>query len=109
FAPHARVIHVDIDPSEIGKNVPAAVPIVGDARRVLDALAAELRESAERAGREPVSTDLGGWLAHIRDLQAEHEPRQAYRRRPATTPLAPHDVYEALDRSLQRHGNYRVV
>ena len=35
FAPHAQIIHVDIDPSEIGKNVRTAVPIVGDARSVL--------------------------------------------------------------------------
>ena len=35
FAPHARIIHVDIDPAEIGKNVRVDVPIVGDARGVL--------------------------------------------------------------------------
>ncbi len=34
FAPQARIIHVDLDPSEIGKNVPAAVGIVGDAREI---------------------------------------------------------------------------
>ena len=34
FAPQARIIHVDLDPSEIGKNVPAALGIVGDAREV---------------------------------------------------------------------------
>ncbi|MDZ4862474.1 MAG: biosynthetic-type acetolactate synthase large subunit [Gemmatimonadota bacterium] len=43
FAPQARIIHVDLDPSEIGKNVPAAVGIVGDAReitlRLLEAVA----------------------------------------------------------------------
>jgi acetolactate synthase-1/2/3 large subunit len=38
FAPHARVIHIDIDPAEIGKNVKVDVPIVGDARMVLKAL-----------------------------------------------------------------------
>jgi len=38
FAPHARFIHIDIDPAEIGKNKPAHIPIVGDARRVLAAL-----------------------------------------------------------------------
>lgn len=38
FAPHARFIHVDIDPAEIGKNKPAHIPIVGDAKRVLAAL-----------------------------------------------------------------------
>ncbi len=103
FAPRARVIHIDIDPSEIGKNVPAAVPIVGDARRVLGALVRELE------ARDAAPLPRSPWLDHIRELQAEHEPRQGYRRRPATSPLAPHDVYDALDRSLQERGNYRVV
>ena len=35
FAPHAKVIHVDIDPAEIGKNRAADLPIVGDVKRVL--------------------------------------------------------------------------
>jgi acetolactate synthase-1/2/3 large subunit len=127
FAPRARVIHVDIDPSEIGKNIPTAVPIVGDARRVLAALVRELSArtasvrdaSAADASRtgpgtytstSDVSSDAASrWLARIRELQAEHEPRQSYRRRPTSTPLAPHDVYDALDRSLQEHGAYRVV
>jgi acetolactate synthase-1/2/3 large subunit len=39
YAPYARIIHVDIDPAEIGKNVAVEVPIVGDAKRVLAALA----------------------------------------------------------------------
>ena len=38
FAPYARIIHVDIDPAEIGKNVAVEVPIVGDVKRVLAAL-----------------------------------------------------------------------
>ncbi len=38
FAPYARIVHVDIDPAEIGKNVAVEVPIVGDAKRVLRAL-----------------------------------------------------------------------
>jgi acetolactate synthase-1/2/3 large subunit len=38
YAPDARIIHVDIDPAEIGKNVVADIPIVGDVRRVLAAL-----------------------------------------------------------------------
>ena len=41
FAPGARFIHIDIDPAEIGKNKPAHVPIVGDAREALRALAAQ--------------------------------------------------------------------
>lgn len=44
FAPDARVIHIDIDPAEIGKVREAQVPIVGDVRRVLDALLEELQK-----------------------------------------------------------------
>src|SRR3990170_1513199 len=38
YAPYARIVHVDIDPAEIGKNVAVEVPIVGDAKRVLQAI-----------------------------------------------------------------------
>src|SRR5439155_19266290 len=38
YAPYARIVHVDIDPADIGKNVAVEVPIVGDAKRVLTAL-----------------------------------------------------------------------
>nr|WP_144919640.1 acetolactate synthase large subunit [Paenibacillus bovis] len=38
FAPNATVAHIDIDPAEIGKNVPTAIPIVGDAKVVLEEL-----------------------------------------------------------------------
>lgn len=38
FAPHAKVAHIDIDPAEIGKNVPTAIPVVGDAKEALKAL-----------------------------------------------------------------------
>jgi len=38
FAPRARIVHIDLDPSEIGKNVPAEIAIVGDAREMVVAL-----------------------------------------------------------------------
>ena len=49
FAPHAKVIHADIDPAEIGKNRAADVPIVGDAREVIAELIAAV--AAEHDGR----------------------------------------------------------
>jgi acetolactate synthase-1/2/3 large subunit len=51
YAPYARIIHVDIDPAEIGKNVAVEVPIVGDAKRVLQALSRMVPETpmTERA------------------------------------------------------------
>ena len=90
FAPHAQIIHIDIDPSEIGKIVRVDVPLVGDAKPLLQALidAIEPREA-------------GDWLAHIRQMQAMHEPRQAYRKRPDTSVLMPHDVYAAFDQMAQ--------
>lgn len=38
FGPEAKIIHIDVDPAEIGKNVPVDLPIVGDAKNVLQAL-----------------------------------------------------------------------
>ena len=43
FAPRAKFIHIDIDPAEISKNVPAHIPIVGDAKRILARLVGEYR------------------------------------------------------------------
>jgi acetolactate synthase-1/2/3 large subunit len=43
FAPNAKIIHIDIDPAELGKNVTADVPIVGDARSILKKLIATLK------------------------------------------------------------------
>ena len=61
FAPSAKVIHIDIDPAEVGKNVRVTVPIVGDARRVLHVLAKEV-ESATHAD----------WLKEIDELRQRH-------------------------------------
>ncbi|MBR2627052.1 MAG: biosynthetic-type acetolactate synthase large subunit [Peptococcaceae bacterium] len=44
FAPNAEIIHVDVDPAEIGKNVEINIPIVGDLRSVLDDLNAQLEK-----------------------------------------------------------------
>ncbi len=43
FAPHAKFIHIDVDPAEISKNIPAHIPIVGDAKHVLAKLLVEYR------------------------------------------------------------------
>jgi len=98
FAPHASVIHIDIDPSEIGKNVPVAVPIVGDARNVLQAL---LREMTPRSS--------GEWLDHIRREQSRYQKRHRELARPAGAALMPHDVYAELNRTFNERGAYRVV
>jgi acetolactate synthase I/II/III large subunit len=60
YAPGARIIHVDIDPSEIGKNVAVDVPIVGDVGRVLRALT-PLVKARQREEREAYFAELAEW------------------------------------------------
>lgn len=55
FAPEAKVIHIDIDPAEIGKNVPAHLPIVGDTKCVLESLLAKLTPQQNPAWLEQLS------------------------------------------------------
>jgi acetolactate synthase-1/2/3 large subunit len=59
FAPRAKFIHIDIDPAEISKNVPAHIPIVGDARKILPKLTREYRALETDASR------LDGWWQRI--------------------------------------------
>jgi acetolactate synthase-1/2/3 large subunit len=61
FASRAKVIHIDIDPAEVGKNRAPQVPIVGDVRRVLSALLE--RDSASGISPNPAQTK--DWLARI--------------------------------------------
>ena len=55
FAPRAKFVHIDIDPAEISKNVPAHIPIVGDAKEVLPKLTSEYRALAGRSARGSMS------------------------------------------------------
>ncbi len=61
FAPGAQIVHVDVDPSSIGKNVPVDIPVVGDARKVLQELT-PLVQQRERSE----------WLAQIAKWKAEN-------------------------------------
>jgi acetolactate synthase-1/2/3 large subunit len=66
FAPDAKVVHADIDPAEIGKNRHADVPIVGDARHVIDELIAAVSATADGASAyEP-------WWTQLNDLRARY-------------------------------------
>ena len=66
FAPRAKFIHIDIDPAEISKNVPAHIPIVGDAKNILPRLTAEYRALSAEPGR------LEEWWSRIRVWQERH-------------------------------------
>ena len=59
FAPHAKFIHIDVDPAEISKNVPAHIPIVGDVKSILPHLTSEYRALGADSAR------LDDWLAQI--------------------------------------------
>src|SRR5436190_22503956 len=63
FAPRAKFIHIDVDPAEISKNVPAHIPIVGDAKNILPRLTAEYRALS------PDPSRLAGWWSRIRTWQ----------------------------------------
>ncbi|MEK6278429.1 MAG: thiamine pyrophosphate-dependent enzyme, partial [Actinomycetota bacterium] len=69
FAPRAKFIHIDIDPAEISKNVPAHIPIVGDAKQVLPKLSKEYRALQTDSGR------LDGWWKQIAAWQEEYPLR----------------------------------
>jgi acetolactate synthase I/II/III large subunit len=66
FAPRAKFIHIDIDPAEISKNVPAHIPIVGDAKKVLPKLTAEYRALETDGSR------LEAWWDRIRGWQEKY-------------------------------------
>ncbi|MFB6191795.1 MAG: biosynthetic-type acetolactate synthase large subunit [Haloarculaceae archaeon] len=84
FAPEAEIVHVDVDPAEISKNVHADYPLVGDAGTVLDQLFAAL----------PASPDAAAWREQCDEWKREY---------PLTYdldedgPLAPEFVVESLD------------
>ncbi|HEX6077347.1 MAG TPA: acetolactate synthase large subunit [Micromonosporaceae bacterium] len=68
FAPDAAVIHADIDPAEIGKNRHAEVPIVGDAKQVIEELVTAVQ--AEHAARQ--RADLGGWWQQLNEIRGRY-------------------------------------
>ena len=67
FAKNSEVIHIDIDPAEIGKNVKVDVPIVGDAKSVLSDILQRYKELVEKQG-EP---DRKEWVSHVMALKRQ--------------------------------------
>jgi acetolactate synthase-1/2/3 large subunit len=93
FAPHARIIHVDIDPAEIGKNRAADIPIVGDVKRVLDKLTQAVRE-LEADMRPKNSAARTAWWKQVRAWKEQHplEPESA------TDAIKPQHLMAEMDR-----------
>ena len=61
FSPNAKIIHIDIDPASIGKNVPVEVPIVGDAGHALE----QLLEALDQSNAEQDKESLSQWWEQI--------------------------------------------
>ena len=89
FALGSKKIHVDVDPSEIGKNIPVDVPIVGDVRRVLVALNRQVNE-----------TSRVEWLHRIDDLKRDH-PSMLIRE---TDKLIPQYVIKEIAEATEGHA-----
>ncbi|SQH97362.1 acetolactate synthase 3 large subunit [Haemophilus haemolyticus] len=66
YCPNAKVIHIDIDPTSISKNVPAAIPIVGNAKNVLEEFLSLLNEEGLKS-----QTDLDSWWQEINQWKAK--------------------------------------
>ncbi len=91
FAPHAKVIHADIDPAEIGKNRHADVPIVGDCREVI----ADLLVALAAEGELGHSGDYEGWVEFLAGVKKKYPLGYD---KPSDGSLAPQYVLERLGR-----------
>ncbi|MEN4018227.1 MAG: acetolactate synthase large subunit [Methanobacterium sp.] len=84
FAKNAKIIHIDIDPAEIGKNVDVDIPIVGDARIILSNLVKALSKSRVRAS--------GEWANHLKKFKMSTVPRTSF----DDIPLKPQQVIKEI-------------
>ncbi|MBR4447786.1 acetolactate synthase large subunit [Methanobrevibacter sp.] len=89
FVPDTKVIHIDIDPAEIGKNVDVDLPIVGDARNILTSLNKVLDGYT-------ASDDVNNWTDMIKQRKQELRPRVTY----DDVPLKPQSVIKEISEVL---------
>jgi acetolactate synthase-1/2/3 large subunit len=92
FAPHAKVIHVDIDPAEVGKIRNPEVPIVGDVKKVLVKILEELKATSGEKANNDASRE--GWRRQIDEWKREHplEPSMS------TDEIKPQHLMAEIDR-----------
>ena len=94
FAPHARIIHMDIDATQIGRNVPVEVPVVGDAKALLHQLAPMV-----------TNTPRPEWMQFIENLKHDHPSLSI----PPSDVLQAQQVLSALDIVFQEDPETTVV
>ena len=78
FAKDAKIIHIDIDPAEIGKNVPVDVPIVGDAHEVLSAIFVQLQKQEAQPNDSAWLDQVDEWRRTCKAKEPEHDPHLIY-------------------------------
>jgi acetolactate synthase-1/2/3 large subunit len=93
FAPNAKVIHVDIDPAEIGKNRAPDLPIVGDVKRVLQKMLRNMEE-LKAANVEKNAASRRGWWKQVRGWKQEHP----LARPTSDTEIKPQHLMAEIDR-----------
>ena len=89
FVPYTKVIHIDIDPAEIGKNVDVDLPIVGDARNILESL-------NETLTGHVASKDVNDWTNTVKQAKIDLNPRVTY----DDIPLKPQTVIKEISEVL---------
>ena len=94
FAPHARIIHMDIEATQIGRNVPVEVPLVGDAKALLQKLAPMV-----------VNTPRPDWMQYIENLKRDHPSLLI----PPSDSLQPQQVISTLNTVLQEDPETTIV
>ena len=93
FAPDARIIHADVDPAEIGKNRIADVPIVGDAKAVLEELVRATSDNKWSTDRP----DISAWIAQVQDYERTYP--LGYEQ-PDESPIKPQYVIDRFNQAL---------
>jgi len=99
FARHARVIHVDIDPAEIGKNRNPDIPIVGDVKRVLQKLIKVVQEFQPEHGKKNAE-GRRKWWSQIRAWKEEHPYDHSH----SETEIKPQHLMDAIDEASGGHA-----
>ncbi|MBO54929.1 MAG: acetolactate synthase, large subunit, biosynthetic type [Dehalococcoidia bacterium] len=94
FAPHARIIHLDIEGSQIGRNVPVEVPLEGDAKTILKSLVPLVK-----------NVDRPQWMAYINETRDTH-PSLAI---PRSDTLQAQEVLVEINRLIQENPETVVV
>ncbi|HYQ81644.1 MAG TPA: biosynthetic-type acetolactate synthase large subunit [Anaeromyxobacteraceae bacterium] len=94
FAPEAKVVHLDIDPAEISKNVTATVPLVGDLKAMLPQLTEAVRKAFEKNGRP----DISAWTARVAEWREKFPLRY---RKDEPKYIMPQAAVEAIWRKTQ--------